>query len=696
MGVNLFASLRQKLVPPKILLLILIVGLLHGLLYYVIIPPWWHYDEPGHFEYAWLAANQPGWPKAGEYDAAMRREMAKSMQRYGWYSFRNYYPKFNSNQPIWIGATQTGDEPAYYFLISLPLRLLHNTDITVQYEVARFVSLILFLLILLVIWKAMGEVVSDGHPLQGIVTGFAALLPAFVDEMVSVNNDVAAVLVSSLFLWASLRLIRQGFSIRRVVFLAFTLVLCYLTKTTAWYAFLVAPLVLIFSLLHGRYAWLVWTVTAAGLAAGALLTLEGGNPAAWYQSLPQTPPLRLQAEQAPLGKYVFQIDYSGGRAPDQTGQFLNLQLVKSLRGKTVTLGLWAWSNQALQANGPSIRFVTTSTRFINQAYGLTELGPQPVFLQQTFEVPADANYAILIPPYPHGLPPSASPRIFFDGVVLAEGQYNQVAPQFSDAQGTQGNWGGVAFQNLVRNGSAEEGNLRVRPWMTKITSKLPFVGDIGFYVTTLEDWQGTGWYYQGVVLALLLNFWSFLAGGHLGLPGNYSDNFLILLTVLGILGSCLLLWRRRHQLPWDLIYILGLSLMLGWVAAGVRGIYSLLMADLLYPWSRYAYPVLLPTALLICAGWLEWIRLAGRWIHLSETAARLAPVAIMTGLTLFTVIDIIGYFQPTSTSLGFLILLVGLQYLALQGILWGSRKMRVSAPAEIADSTSTHHDDKRK
>ena len=221
-------SMLRNWISQRSLVSILLLALLSGLIYYFLIPPWWHYDEPGQFEYAWLAANRPTWPQPGDYDQAMRREMAKSMQSYGWYSIRNYKLDLSSNEPIWIGATQTGGQPGYYFLISLPLRLLYNADILTQYDAARLVSLLLYILTILVVWNALGEILSEGHPLRWMVAAFLALLPAFVDQMVSINDDVGAVLAASLCLWASLRLIKRGPSLGRLLFFGVTLALCYL------------------------------------------------------------------------------------------------------------------------------------------------------------------------------------------------------------------------------------------------------------------------------------------------------------------------------------------------------------------------------------------------------------------------------------------------------------------------------------
>ena len=84
--------------------LILALGLLHGLLYVFLVPPWQHYDEPTHFEYAWLLANRSGLPKPGDYDQNMRRAVAVSMVEHNFFRGMNFLPDLNvQNEPIWIG-----------------------------------------------------------------------------------------------------------------------------------------------------------------------------------------------------------------------------------------------------------------------------------------------------------------------------------------------------------------------------------------------------------------------------------------------------------------------------------------------------------------------------------------------------------------------------------------------------------------
>src|SRR5512142_944331 len=67
------------------LTLVLLIALCQGLLYLCLQPPWQHYDEPTHFEHAWLLAHHPGLPQIGSEDPAMRRDVLASMIEHGFF-----------------------------------------------------------------------------------------------------------------------------------------------------------------------------------------------------------------------------------------------------------------------------------------------------------------------------------------------------------------------------------------------------------------------------------------------------------------------------------------------------------------------------------------------------------------------------------------------------------------------------------
>ncbi len=667
-----FSSVRLLSRPLQIILLL---AFLNAVLYLLVVPPWWHYDEPGQFEYVWLMANRERWPQVGEFDESMRLEMARSMQRYGWYAMRNYTPDFSGTKPIWIGAAQTGGKPAYYFLVSLPLRLIRGADITLQYNIVRLMSLLFYLLTVLMIWKAMGELVSPGNPLQWLVTGFVALLPAFTDIMLSINDDVGAIAASCLFLWLSIRLIKQGFSMGQLVPWVIALILCYLAKNTTWYALLLAPFVLLFSLLRGRLMWLTWAATPVIALIAAIIVLEGGGAASWYQIRTQTPPLRLESNNAVAGKYVFQLDYAGGRRAAETGQFLSKDLISRLRGKTLTLGVWIWTDRDTVGRLPYIRFATDRHGIAVSTSRLVRLQSTPKFYRAVLTVPSNANYGILIPP---AIEVNGSKiPLFFDGIALAEGAYTG-PPQFTDTAGSEGTWSGRPFHNLIENGSAEQGGLRVRPAIDQKTSRfLSNIGRLSAIFSLTADWQGTSWYYTNTFQTLSRTFWASVAADKFNLPGSVPNDVLLGLTLVGILGSARLLWRKRTALRWDLVYILLGALVLVWSITTVRGISSMLLRSPSFAFARYAFPAILPTALVICAGWAEWLQLLGWRYRLSRKALYALPLGMMGVLSLYTLFNVLKYFHPSLANREWQFWLAGILALAL-AMLLGRNQLRAS------------------
>ena len=285
----------------KWLVTILVIGLLNGLLYVFLIPPWQHYDEPTHFEYAWLIANRTGLPKLGDFDPTMRVQVAASMLENDFYRVFNFRPKLKDAAKF-IGYTQLNDPPLYYIAASIPVRLLQNKSVTTQLYGARLVSLILYLAILLVGWGLMGEIVMPNHPLRWMVPITMALLPSFTDLMTAVNNNVGAVLAFSIFLWASIHLLRRGLAIIALVVVFGAAALCFWTANIAWIALPLTPVVLLFTLARGRwrpYAWGLCLVSAV-IAFGA--ASMWGDAAVWYRRTFQAAPTRVENITCTSGK----------------------------------------------------------------------------------------------------------------------------------------------------------------------------------------------------------------------------------------------------------------------------------------------------------------------------------------------------------------------------------------------------------
>lgn len=656
---------------------ILMLGLVLGLVCVAVITPWWHYDEPGHFEYVWLAAHSPHWPVPGQYDMTMRRELGASLYQYHWYEIRNMAPDPKSATPMPIGVLQVGDQPGYYFLASLPLRLIPHAPLMVQYYAARLVSLALFLLVIVVVWYALGEILPGAHPLRWMGTVFVALLPAFVDTMAAVNNDVSAVLAASLFLWASFRLIQKGYSLRNVLLLVASLLACFLSKSTSWFCFILTPVTLLLALLRGRLLAFFYIGAAIFLLAVAVLTLKWGVPAAWYLKTTSDATGRVQAKGTPLGSHAFVLDNGGLAASNQLLQIIPPNQVKALRGKAVTLGAWMWASQDTQAGPLTIRVRGTSGTFDSSQTPI-QLTTTPTYYTVVFRVPSDAaNGNIYVQEGGQG---SVHNKIFLDGMVLAVGEFTAATPpHFTDSSANRGSWGGQRFENIIRNGSAEQGSILVRSWLNNrvagfLTAKAHM--SIPLILMTAQDWKGSSWYYRGVAGTLFRTFWASLAGDKAFLRGQFISGFLVLLTIAGLVGAVILVWRHRRTLHWDIIGQLGLALLIPWVFAFTRGSASLgNPVSPLFPWARYAYPAILPTALLLCGGWLEWLDLLGTRFNLTPATRNAIFLSMMIGLSVFAVLNAIQILHPAWWDSWIMLLLLLLsQYVIFHWVIrWPAR-----------------------
>ena len=311
---------------------------------------------------------------------------------------------------------------------------------------------------------------------------------------------------------------QRGYSIGRLVFIGLTLAFCYLSKNTAWFTFLLTPLVLILGLLRGRFTWPAIGISLAGALIAALAMLGWGAPLGWYQTPAQGSPLRSASTSAPLGNYIFQIDFSNTNLTSQISQFLTPATVKSLRGQTVTLGGWLWANPPTQIMSPyittfSLRDFSTGNGGFNANLASSpqtslELTTHPTFYRFVIHIPTGALNASIYISY--SLPPAS--KIFADGLVLAMGEHSDTPPHFTNPNGTQGGWDGHKFQNLIRNGSAEQNNIRLQPVVGNRMSNLSnSLFDPSFIVSTILDREGMGWYYSDTFASLFRTFWASLA-----------------------------------------------------------------------------------------------------------------------------------------------------------------------------------------
>jgi hypothetical protein len=630
------------------LFLALVLGFVHGLIYVVIIPPWQHYDEPNHFEVAWLIAARNRIPVSGDYDQEMRRETAKSMIEHGFYKGYSSLPDLTQqDQPISIGAQSQLDEPPlYYLLAAIPLKLTHNFPITTQLYMVRLLSLVLYLISILAAYGTMINLTSPYHPLRWMVPVGMALLPGFTDLMTSVNNDVVAVAVFSLFIWGCIASIRSGLNVVRFIWIVGTTVLCLLSKETAYFAVLLLPFAIIFSIFRsGRWLRFGWVITLFIVVIGALVCFSWGDAALWYRRTNQTLPTRSASTDAPIGQYVFQIEESSEETKLIQGEIYQLlppAESEKLGGKQVTLGAWMWANQPDQQVTLVLMAMDSAGRYYKGSHTFV-IGETPIFYAFQASMPeAAANGWVYISPSAQDADPVT---FYFDGITFAEGNFPiDDAPKFYQEAGITGQWAGQDFTNLIRNASAEDSWPRFRSWIDILGAKiLPDNGRPSIILYSLLDWSVGGWYYKMTAQNLLYTFWGKFGWGHVPLLGSKTYQILFGTTILGMGGTLLSFGQEGKRVPWKELVFLGVSTIFIWMFTWARGALYL-FGRAFIPSARYAFPVIISTMGFLCLGWWSISHRLGNWFSILSKVWLWIFGIFFISLDVWSLISILTYY----------------------------------------------------
>jgi hypothetical protein len=613
---SLISSIRNALSQSRkshlALYAALILALVNGIIYMIIIPPWQHNDEPNHFEYAWLVANRSGLPKFGDYDFTLHQVIARSMIEHNFFANMGFLPDLNSkDKPAWIGAyDQTKDPPVYYLLASLPLRLLRiggpYQNIEWQYRSVQIVSLLLFLLTVLFAWGLVRELTGEANPLVWIVPICMALEPSFTGVMTSINNDVGAIAFFTGFLWGAVYLIRRGFSWKGFAWSTAGAVICYFTNSIVYIAVPLLLVAVLLSLVPTPRRWWFWAALGAMAVMALFVIFAWGDAAGWYRLSLQDEPTRSQSNSAPLGKYVFQLVSHGNETSPSSiaiQQLISPDDFTAFSGQTVTLGAWIWSNRAVSICGPILK----SNMLDSPILQTIQITKKPIFFVFTVALPTDTSQLqVVLSPLVNAPLPNTS--IYYDGLVLLKGQWpGDQPPQFTDAQGQAGVWGGASFTNLLRNGSAESGWPHIRSWADRAGARfLPDNGRPSLVLYALLEIRDLRKYYLSVIINLVRTFWAKFGWEKVSLLGGTPYRYLSYLMGIGFIGAFLALWRARKEVPWHPLIFLGLATLGVWISTFFMGTVYLFIGYF-YPHSRYSFTVMVLVLLLLANGWLGWI-----------------------------------------------------------------------------------------
>jgi hypothetical protein len=618
---------------------IVLLALVHGLLYVHIVPPWQHYDEPTHFEYAWMIVDTGELPEPDVYDWEFRADLVRSLIEHDFYAGLPVPDPENLDRlPAGLQYPQLDDPPLYYLLASVPIRLAGSADLAGQVIAARYVSLLLLGATVFAVWGMVAEITPGGSRYRIFVPLTAAMLPGFVDLMTAVNNDVGAVAVFSFFLWGALRLIQRGPHPVNVLWVFLAVAAAAFTKSTAYLAVPLAVAALVLGILPGAFRRFAWIALGAGALVLGIFLLYRGEPAYWYRATSQPGAVRVALEGAPHGEYAMALDPSAEVTPrwlQAINQPLTLTDVARLRGRTLTFGFWMWFDAAdpaltrYDARSPAVNVDVTSGDDFSASHPLA-ISRTPQFFAFTVDVPAE-TVRLWVSMSRQGGQPVEALTLYYDGFVIAEGSHPaDIVPNLAEGGYASGDWAGAPITNLVRNPSAERSWPALRPWADNIAARLlPSNVRLSILMYTLFDRDGASWYYLEAGKNIFETFWGRFGWGHVPLPGGaWFYRAFTWITVLAVFGVVFYPFGKSGKIPVDALLFLGLALILVWFAAIARGAIFIFVEHVFLPSARYAFPAIGPTLLVLVAGWTA----AGMYIQRIVRFPRFYYVAVYTGL----------------------------------------------------------------
>ena len=641
---------------------VLAVALIQGGIYLFALPPWQHYDEPAHVEVAWLLAHTDATSvTVQDRDLTFVREAAASMLANDFY-WNLPKPSLLTDQSFGLGFTQFDNRPLYYRLAAIPLRLFSHLDLASQVHLARMVSLLFFLLAIASAAGAMSELVVPGHPLRWAVPLSMAFLPPFADIMTAVNNDAGAFAMFTLFLWGSVRMIRRGISPFLGLWVVGAGILAFIMKNTALMSL---PLIPVAFVLAGwrqqnwRWRWLGLGVGVMGVM-GLVFSLQGGDARYWYhwdawgsqtiQSQPsrqRTVATTMQAAiNAPVGDYAVAVTVDPAAKYYRLLNPLPAAAMQEIAGQTVTIGGWFWIDSHLDdpltVAGPKLLWSESGTQSFGSNTDPITVTETPTFHAVTVQVPESAAVSYFALFGDPGKATLAEPiQLLVDGAVVALGEYpTDQPPLFENDQAKAGAWGGQAFTNLLRNGSAAQSWLRIRPQLENLIFRAADRSPT-LILDGLLDWQRNGRLLSVIIPRhLITGLLGAFAWGHVRLQGDFW--LPLYWTILGLSLAGTLWWmgrmgrqglhkskrrrrrstststsdesgesghERRHSrrglgvegaIPG--VVFLGLSGFLVWANAVLWVLTFMWVARFGLPSTRYTFPAALPTVLLTVAG----------------------------------------------------------------------------------------------
>lgn len=227
---------KTKDLKTRLILLLLAIAFIRGAIYAVITPPWQAPDEPFHYEYIQELAKKYNLAPT-KTDLSTQSEIIASMARWDFWRFQNQ----TTPQPLpwgfdaipFFSTIRYLERPPVYYYLNLPLYwFVSGQSLDIRVYSLRFNNVIISILLVLMVYLIANEIFPDNIFITFGAPLMVALLPMFTFLTGSINSDNLANLFFSIFLYLSIKILKEGLSLWRILEICLIFLLSLTTKRT--------------------------------------------------------------------------------------------------------------------------------------------------------------------------------------------------------------------------------------------------------------------------------------------------------------------------------------------------------------------------------------------------------------------------------------------------------------------------------
>ena len=542
------------------------------------------------------------------------------------------------------GGEETSQGWAVYLFHGLTQIVLPVSDIGSRLVLGRLFSLGIGIVLSWVVFRT-ALLVLNNRAVAVAAAAITMLMPSVNNILSTVSTEGPALLAVAFLLFVATRICLRGISVAWVIYLSLGIIACVFTKITA---VAVIPIVVVMLLQRSFFRWRALLLAASALILGIAVGIVSSGfveagAANWYRARsPWTVPIygtrsmlalrvphRLDDSSELVGSHPHLGDYSialgSSSVPEPRPlsgvvQFLPSKVSASLAGQRVTVGAWVKDLDNLESVLP-VPVLVNATDSVQQ-HALIASKPEITsegmwhFVAYETDIPAQVGDIGVVISYDSlGEGQEDMGRFTWDGITLAVGSFSSLGepPFYDDILATAGEWGGVRFVNLLKNGSGEiEWRIpRIetkRIWLRNGT----WINRIDGQLFSIYDLDRTSPGYLAGLRAIFVTFWGSFMGGDV--PGLARWHYGVVSGVLVLAGlgwvrrsGRTIMWRRSERPDSAMPSSIAVAFALVVITYSLLGIFRMEVSaewvpTLFYATARFVLPAITPLVLLAVAG----------------------------------------------------------------------------------------------